>query len=547
MQIGISKKWMGVLLLALCAFALPPKQKIRLWMIGDSTMANKQPKAYPETGWGMALGQFFDETVEVHNHAQNGRSTLSFINEKRWQAVLDSAQEGDYVFIEFGHNDEKIDKPGVGVTPADYGINLSRFVQEARAKKAIPVLLTPIMRRSYKEGVLFDSHGAYPPVVRRVADSLRVPLIDMHLKSEALINGMGEEGAKKLFNYVEPGDKNYPNGKKDDTHFSVFGATAMAELAVQGMKELKLDLVKRLVKKKYDFVVAKDGSGQFSTVQEAINAVPDMRKSETVIFIKNGVYKEKLVLAESKNMVTLIGESTDSTIITNDDYAGKKNILGEPMGTSGSSGFYIYGKDFTASNITFQNSAGPVGQAVAVFVAGDRARFNNCRFLGFQDTLYTYGIESRQYYNHCYIEGTVDFIFGSSTAVFDYCTLYCKKGGYITAASTPQQKPYGYVFRHCTITGSAGAGTYLLGRPWRPYARTVFLECNIGNQVKAAGWDNWGKAENEKTAYYAEYRNTGEGAATAQRVAWSHQLTDAEAKLYSLSNIFGDWVVENAN
>lgn len=528
------------------AFAAPRK-KIKLWMIGDSTMANKSAKAYPETGWGMALGQFFDESVVIDNRAQNGRSTLSFINEKRWQIVIDSLEEGDYVFIEFGHNDEKIDKPGVGVTPAAYGANLVKFVLETRAKKGIPVLLTPIMRRSYKDGVFYDSHGAYPPVVRRVADSLQVPLIDMHLKSEALITGMGEEPAKKLFNYVDSGNVNYPKGKKDDTHFSVAGATTMAELAVQGIKELKLDLVKRLIKKKYDFVVAKDGSGQFITVQEAINAIPDMRKSETVIFIKNGVYKEKLVLAESKNMVTFIGENVDSTIITYDDYAGKKNILGEPMGTSGSSGFFIYGKDFSASNITFQNSAGPVGQAVAVFVAGDKVRFTNCRFLGFQDTLYTYGTESRQYYNHCYIEGTVDFIFGASTAVFDSCIIYCKKAGYVTAASTPVQKKYGYVFRNCTVTGSAEAGSYFLGRPWRPYAKTVFIGCSLGRQIKPAGWDNWGKTENEKTVYYAEYNNTGEGAATAQRVKWANQLSGTQAGEYTLSHIFGDWAVENAN
>lgn len=528
------------------AFAPAPK-KIRIWMAGDSTMANKQPDTYPETGWGMAFGQFFDESVEICNRAMNGRSTLSFINEKRWQNIMDSIAPGDYVFIEFGHNDEKVDKPNVGVTPAAYGANLARFVTEARAKKAIPVLLTPIMRRSFKDGLLYDSHGAYPPMVRHIADSLKVPLIDMLIKSEALINGLGEEPSKKLFNYVDSGHVNYPKGKKDDTHFNPEGAKAMAELAVQGIKELRLDLAKRLKQKKYDFVVAKDGSGQFATVQDAINAIPDMRKSETVIYIKNGVYKEKLVLAESKNMVTLVGESVEGTIITYDDYAGKKNILGEPMGTSGSSGFFIYGNDFTASNITFQNAAGPVGQAVAVLVAGDKARFSNCRFLGFQDTLYTYGVESRQYYNHCYIEGTVDFIFGASVAVFDSCTIYCKKAGYITAASTPEQKKYGYVFRHCTITGNAPAGSYYLGRPWRSYARTVYINCEIGNQVKAEGWDNWGKAENEKTTYYAEYANTGAGAATQARVTWSKQLTAAEADGYTLSNIFGDWETGNAN
>ena len=292
---------------------------------------------------------------------------------------------------------------------------------------------------------------------------------------------------------------------------------------------------------KYDFVVAKDGSGNFKTVQEAINAVPDFRKKETRILIKKGLYKEKLVLAECKTLITFVGESLDSTIITYDDYNQKKNIFGEDKGTSGSSGFYIYGPDFSAENITFQNTAGPVGQAVAVFVAGDRAKFKNCRFLGFQDTLYTYGHDSRQYYNHCYIEGTVDFIFGSSTAVFDSCTIYGKRSGYYTAASTPEGKKFGYVFLHSNITGSAAADSFLLGRPWRPFAKTVFLYCKLDKQVKAEGWSNWSNPANEKTAYYAEYKNSGQGAGTNKRVSWSHQLTDEEAKAYTVKNIFGDW------
>jgi pectinesterase len=291
----------------------------------------------------------------------------------------------------------------------------------------------------------------------------------------------------------------------------------------------------------YDFVVAQDGSGNFKSVQEAINAVPDMRKKQTVIFIKNGTYKEKLVLAESKQMVKFIGESVDKTILTYDDHAQKKNIFGEEKGTSGSSGFYIYGSNFSAENITFQNTAGPVGQAVAVLVSGDKAKFKNCRFLGFQDTLYTYGRESRQYYNHCYIEGTVDFIFGSSTAVFDSCIIFGKRGGFFTAASTPENKKYGYVFFHCKITGDAPAHSFLLGRPWRPYAKTVYVHCQLDKIVAPGGWSNWDNPANEKTAFYAEYKNYGEGAATAKRVPWSHQLNDKEAKQYTLQNILTDW------
>ncbi|HKG67418.1 MAG TPA: pectinesterase family protein [Segetibacter sp.] len=292
---------------------------------------------------------------------------------------------------------------------------------------------------------------------------------------------------------------------------------------------------------KYHFVVAKDGSGNFKTVQEAINAVPDFRKKETRIFIKKGVYKEKLILAECKTLVTFIGENVDSTIITYDDYNQKKNIFGEDKGTSGSSGFYIYGTDFTVQNVTFQNTAGPVGQAVAVSVSGDKIRFKNCRFLGFQDTLYTYGRESRQYYNNCYIEGTVDFIFGSSTAVFDSCAIFGKRAGYYTAASTPEGKKFGYVFMNCNVTGNAPADSFLLGRPWRPFAKTVFINCKLDKQVRAEGWSNWSNPANEKTAYYAEYKNYGPGANTEKRVKWSHQLADDEAKQYTLKNIFTDW------
>lgn len=291
----------------------------------------------------------------------------------------------------------------------------------------------------------------------------------------------------------------------------------------------------------YDFIVAQDGSGNFRTVQEAINAVPDMRKKPTTIFIKKGTYKEKLVLAQSKTGVRFIGESVDSTIITYDDYASRKNRFGEEIGTSGSAGFYIYGPGFSAENITFQNTAGPVGQAVAVFVAGDKVKFTNCRFLGFQDTLYTWGYDSRQYYKNCYIEGTVDFIFGSSTAVFDSCTIFGKKGGFFTAASTPQNKKFGYVFLNSHITGDASAGAFLLGRPWRPYAKTAFINCTLDAVVAPAGWHNWGNPANEKTAYYAEYNNKGKGATPANRVPWAHQLSREEARTYTLENMFGDW------
>lgn len=293
--------------------------------------------------------------------------------------------------------------------------------------------------------------------------------------------------------------------------------------------------------KGYDFVVAKDGSGDFQTVQEAIYAVPDFRKNETTIYIKNGKYDEKVIIPGSKQHITIIGEDKFRTILSYADYAQKKNLFNEEMGTSGSASFYSYGEDFKAINITFENSAGPVGQAVAAWISGDRSIFIHCRFLGFQDTLYTYGKGARQFYYQCYIEGTVDFIFGSSTAWFEQCELHCKNNGYITAASTPEQVDYGYIFNHCKITGSPSRKNVYLGRPWRPYAKVIFMQCELPDFIPAEGWHNWNNPANEGTAYFAEYKNTGKGALSQNRVNWAHQLTAQSAENINFQRVFRDW------
>ena len=278
----------------------------------------------------------------------------------------------------------------------------------------------------------------------------------------------------------------------------------------------------------YHFVVAQDGTGHFRTVQEAVNAVPDFRKGgPTRIYIKKGIYKEKLVIPDTKDGVQLYGE--DGVVLTYDDYASKSNVFGENKGTSGSSSVYVFGPNFLAENITFENSSGPVGQAVACHVGGDRAVFRRCRFLGFQDTLYTFGSGTREYYEDCYIEGTVDFIFGKATSVFNRCEIRCKRsGGYITAPATPEGTPYGYVFIDCRMTADDGVkdGTVWLSRPWRPYAKCVFIRCQLGRHIRPEGWNNWSNPANELTAYYAEYQSRGEGAAPDRRAPWSYQLTD---------------------
>ena len=291
----------------------------------------------------------------------------------------------------------------------------------------------------------------------------------------------------------------------------------------------------------YDFRVAADGSGDFTTVQEAINAVPDFRKNRTAIFIAPGVYKEKLVLAASKTNVSFIGSSAETTKLTFDDFASKKNRFGEEMGTTGSSSFFVFGDGFHAENITFENSSGPVGQAVAVRITADQVSFFNCRFLGYQDTLYPQGENSHQYYQSCYIEGTVDFIFGWATAVFDNCTVHCRDKGYITAPATNPGRPYGFVFLDCRITGDAPENSFYLGRPWRDYGRSVFIRCELGEHIRPEGWHNWNKPHAEQTAFFAEYRNTGPGAGH-QRVAWAKQLTEDEVKNYIPETILGDWI-----
>ena len=292
-------------------------------------------------------------------------------------------------------------------------------------------------------------------------------------------------------------------------------------------------------------IVAQDGTGNYTKVQEALDAVPFNNQSPIEIFVKKGIYKEKLHLDSSKCFVKMIGEDAVTTILSYDDHTGKVLPDGSVINTMNSQSFYIKADDFTAENITFQNDAGlTAGQAVALKVAGDRASFINCRIIGFQDTLFTNDDNSRQYYRNCYIEGSTDFIFGSSTALFVNCHLHSKKNSHVTAASTPREHAYGYVFLNCRLTADTGITKVSLGRPWRPYASVTYIHCEIGSHILAQGWDNWKNPENEKTARYAEYKNRGPGADISGRVPWSQQLTDEQVKQFTTINILRNWVPE---
>jgi len=295
-------------------------------------------------------------------------------------------------------------------------------------------------------------------------------------------------------------------------------------------------------KDKYDnpdtLVVSRDGTGQFRNVAQAIEVCRAFMEYHKVIYVKKGTYKEKLVVPQWLTNIEICGEDRDNTIITWDDHA---NIylpeIGKGMGTFRTYTLKIQGSRITLKNITIENNAARLGQAVALHTEGDCLTFINCRFLGHQDTIYTGNGKCRHFFKDCYIEGTTDFIFGPSTVWFENCDILCKANSYITAASTPQDVTYGYIFNNCHITAAPNVEKVYLGRPWRDYGYTLFMNCDLPRQIRPEGWHQW-RPEAVKTARYMEYNNRGEGAATDKRVAWSKQLTKKEAQQITLERVF---------
>jgi pectinesterase len=294
--------------------------------------------------------------------------------------------------------------------------------------------------------------------------------------------------------------------------------------------------------------VAADGSGDFKTIQEAVDAA----SGKTTIHVGAGEFQGPIVIPREKGGITMVGEGADKTIIT-----WPHNVYdpAPPGADKFNPGLHVRGNDFRAEDLTVQNTSGDHGQALAVRIDGDRAVMRNCHLTGWQDTLMVN--DCRQYFDHCYIEGRVDFIYGSGTAVFDHCEIHSKNGGYVTAASTPQEHPFGLVFLDCKLTGddvpwspaTTNPATTMkaakpnklayLGRPWRPYAAVAYIRCEMGDHIRPAGWHNWGKASNEKTARYSEFESTGPGGKADQRVAWAKQLTSEEAAAYTVANVLG--------
>ena len=294
---------------------------------------------------------------------------------------------------------------------------------------------------------------------------------------------------------------------------------------------------------KYDnpdtLFVARDGTAEFRNVADAIEVCRAFMDYHKVIFVKRGTYKEKLIIPSWLDNIEIVGEDAEHTIITYDDHANvRREGTESPMGTFRTYTLKVEGNGITLKNLTIENNSARLGQAVALHTEGDRLRIIGCRLLGHQDTVYTGKAGTRLYFENCYIEGTTDFIFGPSTAWFEGCTIKSKANSYVTAASTPKEVEYGYVFDHCRLTADEGVDRVYLGRPWRPYAYTVFMNCELGTHIVAAGWHNWGKADNEQTARYLEYNNSGPGAATSQRAPWSRQLSKKEAAAITKQRVF---------
>lgn len=321
---------------------------------------------------------------------------------------------------------------------------------------------------------------------------------------------------------------------------------------------------------KYDnpdtLFVSRDGTCEFRTVAEAVEVCRAFMDYHKVIFVKKGTYKEKIEIPTWLTNIEICGEDRDETIITWDDHANVKvsdpglgatvTQMGKSMGTFRTFTMKVCGSNFTLKNITIENNSARLGQAVSLHVEGDKCLFVNCRFLGHQDTIYTGRGGARMYFGNCYIEGTTDFIFGPSTVWFEGCDIVNKFDSYVTAASTPKDQPYGYIFNNCRVrclTGEAAKASNrggkeitrcFLGRPWRPYAYTLFMNCELGGHIVPEGWNNWGNKANEQTARYYEYNNRGAGAAIKERAAWSRQLTKKEAQKITPAEVFGDtsWI-----
>jgi len=558
MKIIFTAFHLGIILFSGILVAITPAQsqavekKIRIVLIGDSTMTDN-------AGWGLGFKQFLDTNeVELINASRGGRSSMSYMKEGRWSNAL--ALKGDYYLIQFGHNNEP-GKPGRSTDMATFITNMTQYVEDARAIGAKPILVTPMVRRQWAHGStnkIDSSLAPYAVEVRKIAAKKKVPLVELHDRAKELCESLGRDKCWELFSPTKIVDG---TNAFDNTHLRGPGHVLFARLVVNELRKKvpKLrpvllkearDLDPQTSESKYDAVVAFDGSGTYTNLQDAIAAAPDNGANVFSILIKPGTYQGQFIVPETKSHVCFIGEETENTVLTGSMNQNEPSQAGgRPVYNNAS--VVILGDDFHADKVTFQNTSGDHGQALALRADGDRAVFKQCRFLGWQDTMLINN--GRYYFTNCYVEGRVDFIYGSAAAVFDRCEIHSKNGGHVTAANTPQNQPFGYVFMNCQLTGDpkpwmSPEGIPVntnsppmadLGRPWRPYASVTYLNCEMGDHIKPEGWNNWRNPDNEKTARYAEYNSTGPGANPDARVKWAKQLTKDEADKITVEAVLG--------
>jgi pectinesterase len=519
--------------------------KIKIVLVGDSTVQDS-------SGWGLGFKQFLDTNkAELINTARGGRSSMSFMREGRWTNAL--ALKGDYYLIQFGHNNEP-GHPGRATDMPTFIANMTQYVDDALAIGAKPVLVTPLTRRQWDRenpGKIKSSLAPYADEVRKIAAAKNVALVDLQARSIELCENLGREKCYE-FSPVKIVDG---TNTFDGTHLKPNGSVMFARLVVDELRKSSPELASVLREEPmdanpcfYGAVIYEDGSGTQTNLQDAINAAPDNDTNTFSILINPGTYQGQIVVPKTKKHIKFVGEDADKTILTY-----PFNVNEPPPGETYpfNPGVVIAGDDFSAENITMQNTSGDHGQALALRVDGDRETFNNCRILGWQDTLMVNN--GRDYFTNCCIAGRVDFIYGSATVVFDRCEIHSRNGGHVTAASTPKDKPFGFVFVNCNFTGDPQpwispegipANTNSppkadLGRPWRPYASVTCLNCEMGDHIKPEGWNNWRNPTNELTARYAEYNSTGPGANPDKRVKWTRQLTKAEAENVTIESVLG--------
>jgi pectinesterase len=529
------------------------EHKIKIVLVGDSTVQDS-------SGWGLGLREFIDTNkVELINTARGGRSSMSFMREGRWTNAL--ALKADYYLIQFGHNNEP-GKPGRSTDMATFVANMNQYVDDARAIGSKPILVTPLTRRQWDKenpGKIKSSLAPYSEEVRKIAAAKNVPLVDLQARSIELCESLGKEKCLEFSpTKVVDGTNVF-----DGTHLKPNGSVMFARLVVEELRKNVPELAPVLLAEprnanpepadsKFDAVVSADGSGTQTNLQNAINAAPDNGTNVFSILIKAGTYQGQFLVPKKKH-IRFVGEETTNTVLT---YAF--NVNERPPGETYpfNPGVVIVGDDFSAEHLTIQNTSGDHGQALALRVDGDRVVFNDCRILGWQDTLMINN--GRNYFTNCFVAGRVDFIYGSAAAVFDRCEIQSRNGGHVTAASTPKDRPFGFVFMNCKLTGDPQSWVNTngipahtnslpmadLGRPWRSYASVTYLNCEMGDHIKPAGWNNWGNPTNELTARFAEYNSTGPGANPDQRVKWAKQLTKDEAGKITVKTILGgndDW------